>query len=531
MRKKMIVDFRIAAAERDSLLTPEWKWPVKQETYDDSLREFVEWMHALPAQFHDKPELRNAFELIELDLLVDLTYLVGAWIEFSTAKKLDLDLIYGNDQQLYKLLVEDQLDGFSPVNDLRAARDVRLHKPIRRLYRLVRKTARNYQARIKGRPRIHSIGINPLLLELTGGAHNLLHISFANIAVQRLTTHNNPIINELAREIQQQLSRQLADIDHAPTERLNSHIQKLATNHLNNGWSDKDFKPEFAPNSKMTLFTGTGGGYLSRTLAHAFQKNGAKVIRTTHGGDSVLFDDPLWASTEIPFSDTYVTYGTKAAEITRDKVGIHQSIRRLNTVPSIVAAGSFFHQKIVDASVTREQIKTVHLITASFSGVRRDIPNVKSHDIVLLDWYRRLLEMIRAGGFRTIAKRHPKGVGSDIPIFEDVASQELRQMKMLDTLDQADAYVCDLVGTAFMEALCSLKPIVLIEIPNRQLTEEARTELKKSVIVIPATYNENNRITIEPDGLIDGLREPVDLEARYKFISDYLTSSGTTRTK
>ena len=104
-------------------------------------------------------------------------------------------------------------------------------------------------------------------------------------------------------------------------------------------------------------------------------------------------------------------------------------------------------------------------------------------------------------------------------------------MKMLDTLDQADAYVCDLVGTAFMEALCSLKPIVLIEIPNRQLTEEARTELKKSVIVIPATYNENNRITIEPDGLIDGLREPVDLAARYKFISDYLTSSGTTRIK
>jgi hypothetical protein len=528
MRKKIIVDFRIAASERDSLFTSEWGWPVKQETYDEPLRGFIEWAHALPAQFSDNPELRNAFELIELDLLQDLAYFVGAWIDFSTAKKLDLDLIHGNDQQLYKLLIQDRLDGFSPINDLRATRDIRLHKPIRRLYRLARKTVRNYRAKIKGQPEIHSVGINPLLLELTGGAHNFLHISFASIAVQRRTAqHQTSVIDEIATEIQRQLSSRLTDVDHPPTEKLNSHIRRLVTNHLINGWSDKDFRPEFTPNSKMTLFTGTGGGYISRTLSNAFQKNGAKVIRTTHGGDSVLFNDPLWASTEIPFSDTYVTFGTKAAEITRDKVEKHQSIRHLPKAPSVVAAGSFFHQRIVDVSFTSNEIKTVHLITASFSGVRRHIPNLKIHDIVLLDWYRRLLQMIKAAGFRTIAKRHPKGIGSDIPIFEDVASQELRQMKMRDTFDQADAYVCDLVGTAFMEALCTLKPVILIEIPNRQLTEDARKELNKSVVIIPATYNENNRVTIEGERLIDGLREPVDLEARHKFISDYLTSSDT----
>ena len=159
MRKKIIVDFRIAASERDSLFTSEWGWPVKQETYDEPLRGFIEWAHALPAQFSDKPELRKAIELIELDLLQDLAYFVGAWIDFSTAKKLDMDLIYGSDQQLYKLLVEDQLDGFSPINDLRSNRDIRLHKPIRRLYRSIRKTTRNYHSKIKGQPTIHSIAI------------------------------------------------------------------------------------------------------------------------------------------------------------------------------------------------------------------------------------------------------------------------------------------------------------------------------------------------------------------------------------
>mgnify|MGYP001315572637 CR=1 FL=1 len=528
MGKKFIVDFRIAASERDSLFTPEWNWPIKQETYDDPLREFAEWTHTLPAQFADKPELRIAFELIERVLLHDLSYFVKVWIDLSTAKKLDLDLVHGSDQQLYKMLVQDRLFGFSPYADGHPL--ISTDGPAKRLYRLARKTVRNSSAKIKGRPTTHSIGVNPLLLELTGGPRNLFHLSYANIVAQRPTIqHPDPVIGELAREIQQQLSKRLADVDHAPTEKLNSHIQQLVSNHLINGWSDKDFKPEFTPTPKMTLFTGTGGGYISRTLSHAFQKNGANVVRATHGGDSVLFNDPLWASTEIPFSNTYVTFGTKAAEITQGKLARHQSIRRLQKVPSIIAAGSFFHQRIVDRSFTSDEVKTVYVIAAAFSGSRPQIPNLKIHDIVLLDWNRRLIQMIKAAGFRTIVKRHPKGIGSNIPIFEDVASKELKQIRMADTFDQADAYVIDQVGTAFMEAMCTLKPVILIEIPNRQLTKEARTELNKSIVIIRATYDENNRVTIERDRLIEGLGEPINLEARHKFISDYLTSSDDIR--
>ena len=313
MSKKFIVDVRIAASERDSLFTPEWNWPIKQETYDDPLRKFVEWTHALPAQFADKPELRTAFELIEVDLLHDLAYFVGAWIDLSTAKKLDLDLVHGSDQHLYNMLAQDRLDGFSPTHYARAARDPNLRRPMKRLYQLARKTVRNSSAKIKGRPTTHSIGVNPLLLELTGGPRNLFHLSYANIVAQRPTIqHPDPVIGELAREIQQQLSKRLADVDHAPTEKLNSHIQRLVTNHLINGWSDKDFKPEFTPTPKMTLFTGTGGGYISRTLSHAFQKNGAKVVRATHGGESVDYPDFAHAVANSYFMAASNRVGTEA---------------------------------------------------------------------------------------------------------------------------------------------------------------------------------------------------------------------------
>ena len=68
-------------------------------------------------------------------------------------------------------------------------------------------------------------------------------------------------------------------------------------------------------------------------------------------------------------------------------------------------------------------------------------------------------------------------------------------------------------------------------VANRQLTKEARTELNKSIVIIRATYDENNRVTIERDRLIEGLGEPINLEARHKFISDYLTSSDDIRNK
>ena len=526
MSKRFIVDFRIATSERDSFFTSSWNWPVKSETYDDPFREFVNWAHGLSAQLKDKPELRTAYELIQADLLNDLASITGTWIDVSTAKQQNLELIYGPDLQIYELIDQDQTDGFSPLHDARNAGRLQTRNPVRRLASLAKKTLHNHNNKIKRYPNVHAIGVNPLLLEIIDNSANFFNITHATVAAQRPATQSkNPVISELAREIQQQLSDRLTNANHAPTKNLDIRIKQLVTNYLFNGWNDKDFKLEFTPTPQMTLYTGTGGGYLNRTVAHAFQKNGASVIRTTHGGDQVLFNDPLWPSMELPFSDTYVTFGVSAAEVTKDKAALHMSIQQSNNSRSIVASGSRFHQQILDRSSDSNQVRTVHVISASFSGKRRAIPNIKIHDIVYLDWHRRLLRSVKSAGFITIAKRHPKGIGPDAHIFDDIASEELRQLNMADTVDQADAFVFDIVGSAFMEALCTLKPIVLIEIPNRRLTEKARVQLKTHISVIEATFDENNRVTIDCDQLISGLGIPVDLTARHKFISDYLTSS------
>jgi hypothetical protein len=525
MRKRLIVDFRIAAAERDTLSTPDWNWPVAQPTYDDPLREFVEWSQTLPAQLIDNPELRIAYELIESDLLVDIASIVSAWIDVSTARKNDMDLAFGNDLRLYEMLQTDAYDAFSPIGEARIAGEQALRNPVRRISRLAKKTLKRINSQFRGIPNYHLTNANPLLLEITGGPDNLLRFTHAELAAQRPNqAQANQSINDLATEIQEQLTTKLEQTGNVPSAKFNSYIRSLVSKYLTNGIFDQQFKPGFSPSPNMTLFTGTGGGYLARTVAHAFQKNGAKVIRTTHGGDTSLFSDPLWRSTELPFSDTYVTFGTEAANEVSNVSESHSTSRKVPNTRKIVSGGSHFHQKIVNDAQRSSKVKNVYVISASFSGKHRAIPNVKIHDIVYLEWHRRLLKRISEAGYEVFAKRHPKGTGADIPIFDDIATVELRQTRMAATFSQADAYVLDIAGSAFIEALCTLKPVILIDIPTRRLIEKARTQLQKSVVIVRANFDDKNLVAVDHSQISEGLQKPVDLDARRQFIFDYLTS-------
>lgn len=530
MHKRLIVDFRIAAAERDTLFTPAWRWPVAQSTYDDPLREFVEWSQTLPAELVDKPELGIAYELIESDLMVDIASIVGAWIDVSTARQHDMDLAFGNDLRLYEMLQNDVYEVFSPIGDARIAGEKALRNPVRRASRLAKKSLKRTIGKFRGIPNYYLIGANSLVLELTGGPNNLLRFAYAEMAEQRPNQpHPKHSMDDLSAEIQQQLTARIAEAGHPSNPKFDSYIRSLVSKHLTNGILDQQFTPGFIPSSKMTLFTGTGGGYLARTVAHAFQKNGANVIRTTHGGDTALFADPLWRSIELPFSDTYVTFGTESAKEVSSVSESHSASRNDPNTRKIVAGGSHFHQKIVNAAQRSSKIKNVYVISASFSGKRRAIPNVKIHDIVYMEWHRRLLKRLSEAGYEVIAKRHPKGNGAGIPIFDDIATVELRQSGMAETFSQADAYVFDIAGSAFIEGLCTLKPVVLIDIPNRRLNKKARIQLEKSVVIVQANFDDNNLIAVDHNQISEGLKRPVDLDARRQFIFDYLTSQDSQR--
>ena len=111
---------------------------------------------------------------------------------------------------------------------------------------------------------------------------------------------------------------------------------------------------------------------------------------------------------------------------------------------------------------------------------------------------------------------------AEVPAFSDIAQIELLNMSMKNIEQQTDAYVIDVASSAFMEAICTLKPVVLIDMPMVDIKADPLSQMRKSVSIIPASFDENNLVTIERKLLREGLEKPVDIAAREQLINDYL---------
>jgi hypothetical protein len=523
MADRFVVDFRLASAEKNTLLNQDWYWPIPQSTYDDSAREFVDWAYTLPAELTHDEKLGITYELCEADILKDVASIIGTWIDVSTAKEKQLDLVYHQDQLLYQMMDENQFSDYSPLEEWRAKEKKALERRSRRIARFTRRRIHGLETLIKGRPLVYSISANVLSKNLTQGRSRLLRLSYADMFTQRKSLQAvHPEIPDLAQTISSKVVSSLNNVGHPPSAQLNKYFSEIILKRLITAWQDKEFSPGFTPSSEMTLFAGTGGSYRVRVVSHSFQRFGAKVIRMTHGGE-VLFDHPIWSSAELPLTDIYVTHGVRTAEQLTPVADQHQKVRKSKRDITVIGGGSNYHREILKDATNPSQVKTVFVTTASFTGTRRAIPNIKLHDVVYYEWHRRLLGMISSAGFTVISKRHPKGLGSGHALFNDVVSDELMQVGMTETFARADAFVMDIASTAMMEAICTLKPVVLVDIPNRQMLEAGLRDIEKTVQIVPAHFDERNRVVVDPNLLVEAIRQPVDVDVRRQFITDYLT--------
>ncbi|MQG89072.1 MAG: hypothetical protein FI699_09460 [SAR202 cluster bacterium] len=524
MSGRLVVDFRVASAEKDSLFNKDWYWPIPQSTYDDSAREFLEWAYQFPAELKRDENLGITYELCESDILKDVASIIGTWIDVSTARANNLDLVFNQDQLLYRMMDENQFSNYSSLDEWRAAGEKSLEHRSRRIVRSARRRINGLQTLIKGRPLAYSISANVLSKNLTSGRSRLLRLSYADMITQRKNLKDvHPEIPDLAQVVSAKVVSSLNNVGHPPSDQLNNYFSEIILKRLINAWQDRDFMPGFIPSPAMTLFAGTGGSYRVRVVSNSFQRNGANVIRMTHGGENFLFDHPIWSPQELPFADTYVTHGIRTAEQLTPVADRHKRVRKSNRDITVLGGGSKYHSEILNSARYPSKVETVFVTSASFEGTRRAIPNVKLHDLVYYEWHRRLLSMVGSAGFKVISKRHPKGLGSGLELFGGVASEELMQVGMSETFLRADAFVMDIASTAMMEAICTLKPVVLVDIPNRQMLEAGLRDVEKVIQIVPAHFDERNRVTVDPDLLVEAIRKPVNVESRKQFITDYLT--------
>ena len=524
MAKSLIIDTRLIQDNLENIFTPDLIWPIHQSQYDKPLARFIRWLDEIHKEIKDNPRLLNAFLLVKSDLTKDLCYYTSSWIDVAEATQNDTELIYGNDQHIIQELLTDEFYGHLPTDMRRYQATPHFKSLVRSRLSRLKRHIQNRKSLTSNKSQIYCTSLNHLGNQIAPATTLPLRFTSEDVHRKRKKSTNTPNrVEELAHQISDNLIKFIGDDYASPSRAFSHHLYYIALKYLQNGWTDAAIGTAF-PDIKVgsTLITGTGSGYSARLLSYQFLNNDQRVIRTTHGGDQPFFSDMRIFTTEFPFASKYVTYGDGAAQTLQKIVNEKNESNYRYYTKSFQGAGSDQHTQILHRSKIKKTINNVAVITGSFYGMYRVVPHRTLHDIVYMEWHRRLLKMTRSYGYTVISKRHPKGFMSEVPAFSDIAQIELLNMSMKNIEQQTDAYVIDVASSAFMEAICTLKPVVLIDMPMVDIKADPLSQMRKSVSIIPASFDENNLVTIERELLREALEKPVDIAAREQLINDYL---------
>ena len=526
MNKRLIIDSQLAAQSMSNVFERGWNWPVPQANYDRLVTEVIEWADELHLELGDSPRLLTAFLLIKADLLKDLSYYLAGWLDVAKARENGTELVFSPDQYIYSSLLSDEFINRIPTKYNATSKRGGLKGTIRARLSRIKRARNNRSASRSTDTARFLIGANPLAVQITGNEVLRVGFNLDDIARHRPALTETPgRLSELADRISTEVVDAISRNTLGPSKQFISHIRYITSTHLKKGWRDAGLKSIFSPTSQnSTLVTGTGSGYAARLLSHQFLSDGFKVIRASHGGEAPLFNDLLWSSIELPFATNYVVHGASAAAATTETITKRTEAAVPQYASSVIAVGSRHHASIREAArppVTNLR-KTVSVISESLTGMHRITPHMKPHDVVYMEWHRRLLQDIGRLGYTVFAKRHPKGMMAGKNIFDDVSTEELLQTSMASIEQRTDVYVIDFAAAAFMESICTLKPVVFIDLKIRLMRPEVRSFLRKSVAIVDATFDQDNRVTIDQSDLREALETPVDLDARDEFLKQYL---------
>jgi hypothetical protein len=266
-----------------------------------------------------------------------------------------------------------------------------------------------------------------------------------------------------------------------------------------------------------SLWAGSAGPYAVRALAIEVRRRGGKTTGFDHGGSLSMMDDPhSIALRELSVNDDYVLPSTEC-------------VRALQNTPAGEAARPFGRTELIggpgDPTFRFPQVARsgasakprIYYIVTIFRALRQLVPTLLP-DPVYLDWQLRLVAALRERGVDLISKPHPEGIlkGKRHPL-EDVGQIEYRSFEAIR--DDADGFVYDYAqSTTFWEAVCTDRPITLIDFGITGFNATVRPLIERRCRVIKVRWDERNLPVVDFDELADavtanGRADPTDFRA------------------
>jgi hypothetical protein len=524
MNKDWILDMDVAIELGEQAALEQFRWPVGQSAYADISDAVVEAFETLYLDTTLGENLRNAVAISAPRLMPSINGILVDVLHEKIARREDLVI---------------RKSPGARTNSVVSGRSMalgRLGTLPRRIGRSVRHQRSLAGLRLKSRgcaPRAYAGPSNSLLAEQVLGGGIDLTRWLGGWFDENTGSSIRPTAESAsaASWITSRLEQSSIDLDDEWTDSIRRQIERHIESVVSVALRDlgKNFE-KYVRLDNSVLLVGTAGGYSARLIAHVFQRNELPVIRFSHGADRGLMGDWRWHMGELPFASMYVLHGSLEASRVR-KSAETRSTTLISPSIDFVAAGSRRHQQLVrrgekfrnsDRGTT--SVERVMYMPASYLGDQRDVAITRLPDMVYLDWQVRLLKALRESGIHVTAKRHPKGRYSASEVLYAHVEAEILGETFGDIVRDADAYVFDFAASAFMEALCTGRPVVLVNIPSRPLDKDARVDLEKCCVVVDAVMDDRNRIQADLDEVVAGLNTPVNAAARRDFLEQYLLS-------
>ena len=506
-----------------------FQWPISQAIYDYVAIAFVDFLESLAASNELQENKKIDLALSIIPIANESFSFAGSHMIIDACNRIGQTYAFARNSLYYASIHEYRTQSGQSVHEsLLKMQSTKQNTFRSRRVRPLREKMRRSRLWVGSKRSKHTVytsTTNKLMNEWASPSYVSLRSLVSNSERRLSSIGKSQISTELSTHIADNFVSILTNHGFETNELVFEYFRRIAKTHLANAniWRNKNLEKFFGTSDSL-LLTATAGGFESRLISHVFQRNNLPVVRFTHGGERGLIDDPRWHYSELMFADLYLVHGHIEATQVNEAVARKTSSLTSSNLKA-VGIGSIFHSRLRDTdskSSPTDRIRNVMVVPASLTNEIRPAFASTGEEAVYLEWHLRLLKFLRDSEYNVVSKRHPKGYYASTKLFDGYAHQEITDQSFTELTRTADAFVFDFAASAFMEALCTNKPVVLIDIPMRPLLASGRRDLEKICTIVPAEYDDDNRIVVDLKKVQYGLELPVDKNQRQTFIEKYL---------
>ncbi len=259
-------------------------------------------------------------------------------------------------------------------------------------------------------------------------------------------------------------------------------------------------------NHPKVLLLSEMGNPVHRPVVLGLRRLGAKIVGFHHGNDMVNAWERHSAYVEDALCDEFVCPSVKCAEFSAREYALSGISRHMPV--SFVSVESHRYKKIRESTARYpfpEVVETVMVMGFPMTAVRNTECSA-NYFAFQLDLELKLVESLKAGGFKVIYKAHPEVLDEIAGVFENMC--KIMTMPFENCWEEAQAFVFGCTtSTTFGFSLCLNRPVAVIDMVDRNWNPEAYSLLEKRCLMVPASFDDNNRIHFDEEYLCHGLKE------------------------